>query len=131
LIKSGEFIPFGFFDFHENIVQIKFRIPARIVEYHACWDKRPYRLYYKRARVETRTSPIPAGGFKTPAPAAPARHHRVSNRKWRLAAGGLLSQPSDSPYGTTAAGIPLPMGPRGGIYNNSIKGRKVYDRKGR
>jgi hypothetical protein len=41
------------------------------------------------------------------------------------------AQPSDTPDGTTATGIPLHMGPRGGIYHYSASGRKVYERKRR
>jgi hypothetical protein len=37
--------------------------------------------------------------------------------------------PSETPYGTTATGIPTYMGPRGGIYHYSASGRKVYERR--
>jgi hypothetical protein len=36
---------------------------------------------------------------------------------------------TSSSIGTTATGIPLYMGPRGGIYHYSKSGKKVYQRK--
>jgi hypothetical protein len=38
-------------------------------------------------------------------------------------------RPSETPYGTTATGIPTYMGPRGGIYHYSASGKKVYQRR--
>jgi len=38
---------------------------------------------------------------------------------------------SDTPHGTTATGIPLHVGPRGGVYHYSKSGNKVYERKRR
>jgi hypothetical protein len=36
---------------------------------------------------------------------------------------------TSSSLGTTPTGIPLHMGPRGGIYHYSKSGKKVYERK--
>jgi len=35
----------------------------------------------------------------------------------------------DTPYGTTATGIPTYVGPRGGVYHYSKSGKKVYERR--
>ena len=34
--RTEEFIPFNFFDFHENIFQVALRVPVRTIKYHAC-----------------------------------------------------------------------------------------------
>ncbi len=57
-----------------------------------------------------------------------------------LAQTGVTRQPapdqkavpsSEMPVGTTATGIPLHVGPRGGVFHYSTSGKKVYERKRR
>jgi len=66
-----------------------------------------------------RYAPQPSGDNPTPGerPSPPP----VANR----------AHSGDTPYGTTATGIPTYVGPRGGVYHYSASGKKVYSGSGR
>ncbi len=67
---------------------------------------------------------VPASSTTTKPNPTPEEHPSSSSLANRAPSG-------DTPYGTTATGIPTYVGPRGGVYHYSASGKKVYSRRGK